>query len=65
MWIIENLLRVDNNSQLQQPTRPGNAWESDQVRAMHASLFKMGLMSGLDLVSQKAFDLFFLILFFN
>ena len=27
MWIIENLLRVANNSQLQQPTRPGNAGE--------------------------------------
>jgi len=31
MWIIENLLRVANNSQLQQPTRPGNAWEWDHV----------------------------------
>ena len=31
MWIIENLLRVANNSQLQQPSRPGNAWEWDHV----------------------------------
>jgi len=31
MWIIENLLRVANNSQLQQPTRPGNAWEWDHA----------------------------------
>jgi len=30
MWIIENLL-IANNSQLQQPTRPGNAWEWDHV----------------------------------